>query len=775
MKDLRTSLLAVILWGVALLCIRLPVIALPLAGACGTAAVLAFVTWAVTRGRVNRLRANTLRVDGLRVDGLVVLVLLCCAAVGAVVSAAQPQRAVLAQSDGRAVEAVVTVSSSASVGSDGRLWFGAQTIEAGAPGDLKALSAPVRVGVDPVGGVDLGAVLRVTGQAKSTEPSEQAGLVIFATGAEVVAPASGIFAIAANTRAEFVDRATRLPEPGAGLLPGLAVGDTRAVSEPLNAAMLASGLSHLTAVSGANCMIVVAAVFWLVSLAGGSRLLRVVLSLLALSAFVVLVTPEASVVRAAVMAALAMLSVLLGRPSAGLAMLSLAVCGLLIADPWFAASPGFALSAAATAALLVLSRPLLRGLGRWMPAPLALALSVPLAAQVVCGPIIALFSEQQSLVGVAANLIAAPAAPIATVIGLLACLTSAVPAVADLLAAAAWLPAAWIDVTATVSAGLPGATVAVVAGPLAALLVGLLSAAVTVVLVWPRARRLRIASAVVVVVALGLGGSRMLLDGPLATLTSPGEWTIAMCDIGQGDAVLIRSAGRIALIDTGPDPELLRACLAQTGVSHIDLLVLTHFDLDHVGGTSAVEGRVGTVLHGPVVEDDERRMLADLAAAGATLQDAGVGLSGTLGDARWKVLWPDEDPVVFPTGNDASVVLEVSGGGVPRTLLLGDLGAASQRMLLSSGRVRGTFAVVKVAHHGSGDQEPDLYAAVRAPVALIGVGADNDYGHPRAETLAFLDAVGSRALRTDLRGLILLGTGEDELLVWSQNAPPDGG
>ena len=758
MKDLRTSLLAVLLWAVALLCIQLPVIALPLAGACGTGTVLV-----VAVSRMTRRRAN----------GLVVLILLCCCAVGVSVAAAQPQRAVLRESDGRAVEAIVTVSSSASVGSDGRLWFDAQTIRIGAPGDMVPMGASVRIGVDPVDGVDLGAVLRVIGQAKGTEPAEQAGLVVFATDAEVVSPASGIFAVAASTRAEFVARATRLPEPGAGLLPGLAVGDTRAVSEQLNAAMLASGLSHLTAVSGANCMIVVAAVFWLVSLIGGSRLLRVVLSLLALGAFVVLVTPEASVVRAAVMAALAMLSVLLGRPSAGLAMLSLAVCGLLIADPWFAASPGFALSAAATAALLVLSRPLLRGLGRWMPAPLALALSVPLAAQVVCGPIIALFSEQQSLVGVAANLIAAPAAPIATVIGLLACLTAAVPAVADLLAAAAWLPAAWIDMTATVSAGLPGATIAVVAGPVAAVLVGAVSTAATVVLVRPRSRRLRTASVIILVIALGFGGSRMLLDGPLAALTSPGEWAVAMCDIGQGDAVLIRSAGRVALIDTGPDPDALRACLARTGVSRIDLLVLTHFDLDHVGGTSAVVGRVGTVLHGPVAENDERRMLADLASAGATLRDAGAGLSGTLGDARWKVLWPEPDPVVFPSGNDASVVLEIAGGGVPRSLLLGDLGAASQRMLLASGGVRGRYAVVKVAHHGSGDQEPDLYAAVRAPVALIGVGADNDYGHPRGETLAFLDAVGSRALRTDRRGLILVGARQDELLVWSERTPPD--
>ncbi|BDZ38030.1 ComEC/Rec2 family competence protein [Microbacterium suwonense] len=650
MKDLRTSLLAVILWAVALLCIGLPWLAVPVAGSCAVAAVGVLLLSRLTSKRFN---------------GFIVLLLLCASALGTTVAGALPQRAVLAESDGRAVEALVQVSSSASVGSDGRLWFDAQTQQVGPPGRMSPLRAPVRVGVDPVDGADMGALLRVSGQAKQTEPSEQAGLVIFGTETEVVTPASGIFAIAATTRADFVARATRLPEPGAGLLPGLAVGDTRAVSESLNAAMIASGLSHLTAVSGANCMIIVAAVFWLVSLAGGGRTLRVVLAMLSLAAFVVLVTPEPSVVRAAVMAALAMLSILLGRPSAGLAMLSLAVCGLLIADPWFAASPGFALSAAATAALLVLSRPLLRGLGRWMPAPLALALSVPLAAQVVCGPIIALFSDQQSLVAVAANLIADPAAPIATVIGLLACLTAAIPPLADLLAAAAWLPAAWIEMTATVSAGLPGATVAVVAGPVAALVVGVLSVAATVMLVRGGPRWLRAASALVLIVALGATGARMLLSGPLATLTTPGEWSIAACDIGQGDAVLIRSAGRTALVDTGPDPDALRDCLAQTGTSHIDLLVLTHFDLDHVGGTGAVTGRVGTVLHGPVADRGDRRLLDDLANSGATLREASTGLSGTLGGARWRVLWPNPDPIAFPSGNDASVVVEIAGEACP--------------------------------------------------------------------------------------------------------------
>src|SRR5690606_8566310 len=95
-----------------------------------------------------------------------------------------------------------------------------------------------------------------------------------------------------------------------------------------------------------------------------------------------------------------------------------------------------------------------------------------------------------------------------------------------------------------------------------------------------------LAAALTVYLALiaGLGwGRRAVL---------PADWQIAACPVGQGDAMLVRSAGRTALIDAGPDPELLDDCLSRLGIGRIDLFVLTHYDLDHIGGTSAVQGRV---------------------------------------------------------------------------------------------------------------------------------------------------------------------------------------
>lgn len=711
---------------------------------------------------------------------LVLVVFAAMAAVSITALTAAPGRDGAASWDGRVVEVTGEVTSSASVGRDGRLWMEVQLTGIGSPGEVRAAVAPVRIGVEPGDGFDLGAAVRVTGEAVATDAGERAVLVVFAMKAGVDAPASGVFAVAADARSAFIDRATRLPEPGAGLLPGLAVGDTRAVSEELDDDMRTSGLSHLTAVSGANCAIVVGAAFWVTALCGGGRALRVVVAAVALAGFVVLVTPEPSVIRAAVVAGVAMITVLLGRPRAGAGMLALAVVGILVADPWLAATPGFALSVAASAALILLAPPLMRGMSRWMPEPVALAVAVPLAAQLACGPIIALFAEQQSLIGVAANLLAAPAAPLATVLGLLACLTAPVAPVADLFAASAWLPSAWIATTATTAADLPLAQILLPPGVSSAVLVLVVSVAAAVVILRPRsigpprvipvAAVVRGSSAAVLIVVLSLGISAALLDGPLATATVPERWAIAACDIGQGDALVVRSEASVAVIDTGPEPAALTSCLRSLGIDRVELLVLTHFDVDHSGGVDALQGRVDTVLHGPPAEPDDQRVLDVLAAGGATLRAADAGQRGQLGASDWRVLWPRRLSSAFPPGNDSSVVVEFDGGGVPRSLFLADLSAASQRVLLRTARLLGGYAVIKVAHHGSADQEPALYQALGATIALYSVGADNDYGHPRRETLDLLASTGAQAFRTDEQGRILIGLQDGELQVWTESS-----
>ena len=275
-------------------------------------------------------------------------------------------------------------------------------------------------------------------------------------GVEVLEPPSGPAAWAAALREGLVEAARDSPTPEEDSCPG-SQSATRAVStRTLDAAMKASSLSHLTAVSGANCALVVGLAFAAAALLGARRGMRVGAGVAALIGFVMLVTPEPSVSRAAAMAGVAMLAVALGRPAVGMAVLCLAVTLLLALDPWLSTSLGFALSTVATASLLLAARPLAAGLERWMPRALALGLSVPVAAQLACGPLLVLISPTVPLYGVIANLLAAPAAPLATVVGLASCLALPVPLLQSGLAALAWLPAAWIAGTASTFAKLPG-------------------------------------------------------------------------------------------------------------------------------------------------------------------------------------------------------------------------------------------------------------------------------------------------------------------------------
>jgi competence protein ComEC len=132
-------------------------------------------------------------------------------------------------------------------------------------------------------------------------------------------------------------------------------------------------------------------------------------------------------------------------------------------------------------------------------------------------------------------------------------------------------------------------------------------------------------------------------------------------------------------------------------------------------------------------------------------------------------MWPP--PTGVEPGNPASVTLLVTPSGSCACLsgiFLGDLGQESQLRMLGSAALPGVD-VVKVAHHGSADQEPRLYETIRATVGLIGVGADNDYGHPTQQLLGVLHAVGTRPLRSDLDGLILVAPGPDGAVrVWTE-------
>ena len=351
-----------------------------------------------------------------------------------------------------------------------------------------------------------------------------------------------------------------LPEGPAGLLPGLAVGDVRDLPGEVRDDFRAAGLSHLTAVSGSNLVIVAGTVLGLLRLLRADPRVAAVLSAAALLGFVVLARPSPSVLRAAVMGGVVLLALALGRARSAVPALAATVLGLLLVDPALAADPGFGLSVLATAALvLVVPGWVARMRQRGVPPGVAEALAVPAAACLVTAPLIAGLNGGVSLVAVAANLLAAPAVAPATVLGVAAAVLSPVSATAA--QGCAWLagPAVgWLVAVADRAAAVPGGVVPWPDGVTGA---GLLAVVVLALVALARSRRVRpLLLAAVVGLLLVLVPTRVLRPG-----WPPPGWAVVACDVGQGDALVLATGQPGRAVLSTPDRATDRWTPAWTG------------------------------------------------------------------------------------------------------------------------------------------------------------------------------------------------------------------
>lgn len=577
---------------------------------------------------------------------------------------------------------------------------------------------------------------------------------------------SGVLEWANVVRDAVSAHARELPGFGGQLVPGLAIGDTSLITEVLNQAMKSSSLTHLTAVSGANCAIVIGIVMAITARLGLPRWARVVVASGALFAFVIVVTPQSSVVRAAVMAVVVLLSLVLGRPGGGVPILATAALAMLLWDPWWSVDYGFILSVLATAGLLILARPIALSLSRWMPETLAMLVAIPLAAQLACQPIIILLSPALSTYGVLANVLAGFAAPIATISGLIAALLlPVIPWLGQAAMWATWVPASWIASCAMVFSKLPSPQIPWPEGLAGLVLAAILSTLLCVILLSRRVIVRRTVGLALTAVLVVFGGSQ-LITRVAAQISMPDNWIMAVCDVGQGDAVLVRSNTQVALIDTGRKPEPLSSCLSTLGITHIDLLVLTHYDMDHIGGVSAVLGKVDMALVGKTENRLDEGTLDEIAAGGAKIVRGVAGQAGQLGQLTWSMVWPEANNPVMQTGNPGSLTMHIRGENFSG-LFLGDLDERAQNELLRQTPLP-AVDVVKVAHHGSSDQSARFYQAISPAIATLSVGKDNGYGHPTKKTLDMLTGLGALTPRTDQQGLLLVIPGTSGLAVWSE-------
>ena len=573
--------------------------------------------------------------------------------------------------------------------------------------------------------LDRGDLIRVVGMTSGGAGTTRGGAhrgVIRVDQVEVLTSSTSPIVKAGGILRTRVNDRLRPLTPGRALLAGFLIGDTSGLDEIDVAAMRRVGLSHFTAVSGSNVALFLALVFFAAGPLGLGPKRRAVVGLIGLPIYAAATAFEPSVLRASLMAGIALGGRLVGIVFEAWQLLSLAVVVLLISDPGLTSSVGLQLSVAATMGVLLGARwPVGEGLA-------LRALAVTLGAQVAVAPLLLFHFGLVPLVSPLVNLIAAPLVAAATLVGAVGVVGSS-----PLIEVGAWL-ADLVLMLAHLVAGWPQL------GILGVLGAGGMS------LLFLRYRRLR---GILALVAAGLVLIAMV--GPSRGL--PGVGAVVL-DIGQGDSILlVGGGGRFALIDGGPDPVLLIERLSQYGIRMLDLVVLTHVHADHAAGLAAVVGRIpiGRVWAAPEPHETPAsiELLTLLAEHGVTVETPEVGQTWMLGQLELTVLGPLRR---YASANDQSVVLVVGGPG-RAMLLVGDVERIAQKEIDGV-----TAEVLKVPHHGSATSDPGWLSNVGADLAVISVGA-NDFGHPEAWVIEVLEQSGAEVVRTDLQGDIVVPLG----------------
>jgi competence protein ComEC len=540
-----------------------------------------------------------------------------------------------------------------------------------------------------------------------------------------------------------------------------------------------SGLAHLLAVSGTHLVLAVVALGRALTallvrvrrLAGAIDASRIAAAACALLAWLYadFAGGGGSAYRAAAMLSLAMVVRALGRRPCAVRCFSASLLAGALVEPLAIAELSFALSAAATAGLLA-SREVVARYAAAQPPGLrsaVTAMGATWAATCACTPLLLTIGPELPLLGIAANVLAAPVGELAA---LPLCLTHALlwwaPDTQQGVAQLASGALAVVRAIAYATSDSPGATVALpppTSWQLMALSLGGLS-------VWRATGRRRVLLLAATLLALvGLELSLRWWD------RHPDGLRVTVLDVDQGDAILVDFPdGRLMLVDGGglvgspidTGARVILPVLRQRRRSHVDVVVVTHPHPDHYGGLSTAlpELTIGEVWVSDAGEPDGHGswslLVKSLRARGIPLRlppDLCDG-SHAFGASDVKVLAPCPAPDAMLGANDNSLVLKITLGE-RAALLLGDAEQAAERALVARPphELRADF--MKVGHHGSRTStSPALVQAVRPAAAAISCGVRNRFGHPHPETLWSLDGAGVVTLRSDRGGAIVWQT-----------------
>lgn len=638
------------------------------------------------------------------------------------------------------------------------------------------------------------------GAASSKAIAAHKGIALFASTASADACAlvaraerGGIVLSMERLRARVhaaIDR--RLPAEQASVVRAFATGDRAAIAEPVTLDFTAAGLSHLLAVSGLN-LAIIAGLFMVgllfcfrrverVSIGPGARRVTAIVALPFVVLYTLLVGSTPSSVRAAVMVLALLLAELFLRPRDAWSSLAAAVLGMLAWDPTTIADVSFQLSFAAVAALLLIYpaltgwlAPDLHSWPWWRRWPFEVVLASA-AATLGTAPLVAWHFQRLSLIGLLANV---PAAPLSSLILVpLALAGGLIGAVSDLFAEpilriAGWTSTLLVDL-AHLAAEVPYGSIRV-ARPTpfecAMFYLALVAASI-------RPARVRVRW-IAAALALTLGVEISALE---VARRAQSSLRVTFLPVGQGDGAVVElPGGAVFLIDTGPAfagrtsaERVILPYLRERRIGMIDRVIITHPHADHLGGLAALSAQIE--IKELWWTGDRREappeLFAPMARLKARIVRAGDAAPEHIGPVTIEVLGPIGRAEEHPIVNDGSIVIRLSIGR-RAVLLTGDAERQSETEMLARCARCLEADVLKAGHHGSRTSSSDPFLdAVQPSAVIISAGKLNHFGFPHRAVTDRLLRRGVRIWRTDREGAIFVETDGDRLTVRSFASQP---
>jgi competence protein ComEC len=567
--------------------------------------------------------------------------------------------------------------------------------------------------------------------------------------------------------------------PGSGLVRALAIGDRAGLSVEARDAFRRLGLSHLLAVSGLHLTLVAALVFAAIRITVGrcawlaarrdTRITALAGCVLAAVVYALFAGWGIPVRRALVLLLALALSVSRKRRSLRAEPLSAAAIAVMAFEPAALFDPGAQLSFAAAAALMYSAKHRdWTGSGRPRSHLRALedVARASASALAVTAPIAARQLGSAAPFGLFANLVAIPWTALvllpSTLLAAAAAGCRLEPLAAWLAVAAAWIAAETLEFAVWFAAKLP--SLGAPARPAASWMPAIAICAVLALRARGTAARMLWA----------LGVSALVTLAPTEPIQPPPPRLIAL-EVGQGTASIIQGRRAAVLVDAGAaypagdwGERAVAPALAALGIQRLDLIVVSHGDLDHRGGVPSVLAAVPVgevwIPLGAAADPAFERVWAAARSRGVAVRERGAGAPAVrLGDLRIAALWPPRENQ-GRSRNDRSLVVQIEVAG--HTLLLpGDLEVGAELDLVNRG-VDLRAEVLVLPHHGSRSSSSAVFLdAVGATVAIASAPCDGRFGMPHREVVDRARAAGLSVWWTGRDGAVLVGL-RDRLTVW---------